>query len=208
MVSLSCTSLGRYGYGRASNRTWRKNPTDPSEQYDWLHQYDGLQRLKNAERGTLNGTHTAITSPQFGQCWSLDATGNWEDFRQADEGSSWTLEQTRSANPVNEIAGISNTLGQAWAQPTYDANGNMTTIPHPTGQQPLPSNSSSSSSEPDPSAFTATYDAWNRLLKLVDSSTEETVQENHYDGRNFRITRGDYVDSDLDQTRHIYYTDD
>ncbi len=197
----------QYGYNRASNRIWRKNPTDPNEQYDWLYTYDGLQRLKDAQRGTLNAPRTALSSQDFAQCWSLDATGNWQQFRQADAGSSWSLEQQRTANPVNEITGIENSVGPAWAQPAYDANGNMTTIPHPTGGQSLASSSSSSSSEEIPAGFTATYDAWNRLIKLTDAKTAATVQENQYDGRYFRTLRKDYVEGTLDQTRHFYYTD-
>src|SRR5690606_14101692 len=73
-----------YGYDRASNRTWRENSVASanSAQYDWKYGYDGLQRLKDGQRGTLNGTQTAITSPQFSQCWTLDATGNWSAFKQ------------------------------------------------------------------------------------------------------------------------------
>ena len=49
--------------------------------------------------------------------------------------------------------------------PAYNAAGNMTTIPQPA----------------DPTqSFTATYDAWNRLVKLVDGSN--TVAAYEYDG--------------------------
>ena len=44
----------------------------------------------------------------FGECWSLDATGNWQGFRQDDDGDgNWDLIQARTANTVNEITGIS-----------------------------------------------------------------------------------------------------
>jgi YD repeat-containing protein len=121
-----------YGYDRASNRLWRENPSDSSRRYDWLYSYDGLHRLHTAERGELNSGHTAITSPQFGQCWTLDPTGNWEGFRQDDNGNgTWNLIQARTANPVNEITDIDNTTGNAWATPTYDANGNISSLPRP-----------------------------------------------------------------------------
>ena len=86
----SSTNLSRikYGYDRASSRTWRDNITDPNSHHDWLYNYDDLHRLKDGERGTLNSTETAITNPQFAQCWTLDETGNWKNFRQDDNGDS------------------------------------------------------------------------------------------------------------------------
>jgi len=208
----SNTDLSRveYGYNRASSRIWRKNPTDSNREYDWLYGYDGLQRLATAERGTLNSGETAITSPQFAQCWSLDATGNWNEFRESDNGSAWSLQQARTANPVNELTDITNTVGQPWADPAYDANGNMTTIP--TGRAVASGSSSSSSvsssSEETAPAYIATYDAWNRLVKLEDPGTSDTVQENAYDGRNFRVVRSSYEDGLLSETRHYYYTNE
>jgi hypothetical protein len=73
------TDLSRvqYGYDRASNRTWRLNPSDPNEHFDWLYTYGGLHRLSSGERGTLDSARTSITGPQFAQCWSLDEVGNW-----------------------------------------------------------------------------------------------------------------------------------
>jgi hypothetical protein len=92
---------------------------------------------------------------------------------------------------VNEITGITNTTGPAWSQPAYDPAGNMTTIPQPV----------------DPTEeYTATYDAWNMLTKLVDPATSNTVQENSYDGRRFRTVRKDYTASALNEERHFYYT--
>lgn len=183
----------QYGYNRASSRIWRANPTAPADNYDWLYGYDGLQRLTGGTRGTLNGTRTGITSPQFGQCWTLDSTGNWQGFRQDDTGAgTWSLQQSRTANRVNEITGITNSVGSAWEVPAYDPNGNMTTIPQPA----------------DPSTeFAATYDAWNRLVKLVDPTTSHTVQVNQYDGRNYRTVIQSYTAGTLSETRNSYYTD-
>ncbi len=102
---------------------------------------------------------------------------------------TWSLVQNRTANPVNEITDITESTGPAWVTPAYDPAGNMTTIPKPA----------------DPTqGFTAVYDAWNRLVKLSDSSG--TVQENQYDGRNFRVVRKDYSSGLLTETRHFYYT--
>jgi len=132
----------------------------------------------------------AITLPQFAQCWSLDETGNWSGFRQSDNGSTWTLEQERAANEANEIAEITNTVGSSWSQPAYDPAGNMTTVPRPATPG---------------SSYTATYDAWNRLVKLQAGG--QTVQENAYDARNFRVVRKDYSAGILSETRHAYFTD-
>lgn len=187
------TARLKYGYNRASNRLWREDTVARSleKEFDELYSYDGLHRLKDMARGWLNGSHTALTSETFGQCWTLDATGNWNGFREANTGESWTLEQSRTANPVNEITGITNSVGAAWAQPGYDPTGNMTTIPQPA----------------DPTqGYTASYDAWNRLVKLTEGL--DTVQENEYDARTFRTVRKDYEEGDLSETRHFFYTPD
>jgi len=145
----------RYGYDRASSRIWRENPSDTNRHYDWLYSNDGMHRLHDAQRGQLNAGHTAITSPQFGQCWTLDETGNWQGFRQDDDGNgSWDLIQARTSNPVNEITDIDNTAGPSWSTTAYDANGNTTSIPRPD----LGTNK----------AMFAIWDAWNRLVKLVN----------------------------------------
>jgi len=62
--------------------------------YDELFSYDGLYRLTDQQRGTLNGTHTAITSGTFQQQWELDETGNWKTFRQDNETNcrDWSLD--------------------------------------------------------------------------------------------------------------------
>ena len=189
------TDLSRvqYGYNRNSSRTWRANPTDPAQHYDWSYGYDGLQRVKYGDRGTLNGAKTEVTDQQFAQCWTLDSTGNWQGFRQDDNGDGvWDLVQSRAANPVNEITDIINSLGSAWVNPEYDAAGNMFTVPQPA----------------DPTkGFTAVYDAWNRLVSLTDGTSHETVQQNAYDGRNYRVVRKDYVGGSLSETRNFYYTD-
>lgn len=117
------------------------------------------------------------------------------------DGSAWTLVQSRTASTVNEISSIANTTGPAWAQPAYDAAGNMTTIPTPASALSwanlsvdqwanltvddwanLPVDATALTS------YTAIYDAWNRLVKLADGSS--TVQENAYDGRNYRVRSG------------------
>ncbi|MEZ6114534.1 MAG: hypothetical protein R3C99_26510 [Pirellulaceae bacterium] len=80
------------------------------------------------------------------------------------------MNQQRTANKVNEISNISESVGPAWVTPAYDRAGNMTTIPKPA----------------DPTiAFTATYDPWNRLVGIEEpdglGSTQKAGQY-AYDG--------------------------
>jgi RHS repeat-associated protein len=183
-----------HSYDRAGNRLYREDPvaTANGKKFDELYRYDASYRLADMQRGTLNAGKTAITAGtlQFEQCWTLDPTGNWRGFREDTTGdATWDLIQSRTANPVNEITGITNTTGPGWAQPAYNAVGNMTTIPQPAAPA---------------SSYTATYDAWNRLVKLVDGAN--TVQENQYDGLRRRTIRKSYTAGVLSETRHYYYT--
>jgi YD repeat-containing protein len=196
-VNLSTTPSVQMAYADGSANTIRPTGiTDPDGRkitFDY-YGYDGLHRLHWAERGDLNSGHTSITSPQFGQCWKLDPIGNWHGFRQDDDGSStWDLIQARTSNPVNEITDSDNTTGPSWVTPTYDANGNMTLIPRPDLGTDR--------------AMTATWDAWNRLVKLVDPDTSDTLAEFAYDGRNFRIVGKSFDGGTLEETRHYYFTD-
>jgi len=52
------------------------------------------------------------------------------------------------------------------------------------------------------------YDAWNRLVKVVDAGTSSTVAEYGYDGRNFRIVTKTYASGVLSEVRHGYYNGD
>ena len=184
------TTLGQiqYGYDRASNRTWRKDGvlTGTLTRYDELYTYDGLYRLNDQKRGTLNGTQTAITTGTFEQLWGLDATGNWKTFKQDNDGNgTWELNQTRTTNKANEITGITNSVGAAWSTPTYDPAGNMIGIPNPQ-------------------SLTAEYDAWNRLVMIKDGTT--TVSQYVYDARGYRIRKDTYTSGTLTEARHYYYT--
>ncbi len=88
-----------------------------------------------------------------------------EKLEDTNGNGTWDLNQARTANTVNEITGITESAGPSWATPAYSAAGNMTTVPQPA----------------DPTkTYTATYDAWNRLVKLVDDDTSDTVAEYQY----------------------------
>lgn len=182
----------QYGYDRAGNRIYRNDvvATALSARFDEQYNYDAIERLKDMARGTLNAGKSAISTKTFGQCWTLDATGNWKGFREDTNGDgAWDLIQSRTANTVNEISAITNSVGSAWANPTFDTAGDMTSIPKPASPS---------------SSFTATYDAWNRLVKLAGGVN--TVQENQYDGRRFRIVSKNYAAGVLTETRHYYYS--
>jgi len=196
--STAGTNLVRiqHGYDLAGNRLSRKDLVAESygTAFDELYSYDGLYRLKAVNRGTLNAGNSAITpgTVTFGQCWTLDATGNWKGFREDDTGSGiWNTVQNRSANTVNEITEISNSVGAAWTNPEYDSAGNMITLPQPASPS---------------AAYTATYDAWNRAMTLVDPSSGNTVQINAYDGRNYRTIRNDFTAGVLSEERQYFYT--
>jgi RHS repeat-associated protein len=181
----------QHGYDRAGNRLWRADlvAEATSAGFDELYAYDKLYRVANLQRGTLNSGDNGITAPTFGQCWTLDATGNWKGFREDDSGSgTWDLVQSRTANTVNEITGISNTTGSAWVIPAYDGNGNMNTIPQP---------------ESPTLGCLGTYDAWNRLVKLVDTTSDQTIEEYAYDGLRRRTVKQNPGE---EETRDYYYS--
>ncbi|MBX3444951.1 MAG: RHS repeat-associated core domain-containing protein [Planctomyces sp.] len=131
---------------------------------------------------------------------------------------TWDLDQSRTSNTVNEITSLDNTAGPPWATPAYDAAGNMTTVPAPPGGglgwSTLSADQWSALTADQWSdleaggdataACAATYDAWNRLVRLADGS--DTVQENAYDARGHRIVRKDYSGGTLSETRHFYDT--
>jgi RHS repeat-associated protein len=165
---------------------------DLNRTHDELYHYDGLDRLKTLDRGTLNGTQTGLVARTFGQCWGLDATGNWGNFQQDSTGAGvWDLVQGRTANPVNEITAIANSSGPAWATPGYNQAGNMTAVPQPgaPGQ-----------------TYAATYDAWNRLVGLSVGGL--AVAAHQYDGLGRRTVRQRYIGGLLTETRHAFYSAD
>ncbi len=181
-----------YAYDYAGSRTYRDIDSSiyATNDKDQTYTFDGLHRLGTVQQGTLSGTSVSGT-PTIEEDWTLDPVGNWTNYITK-AGGTTTLNQTRTANGANEISGISASVGLTWATPAYDAAGNMTTIPEPASLT---------------TGYTATYDAWNRLVKLVDASTSQTVQENQYDGRKFRTVIKSYNSGTLTETRHAYFDD-
>ena len=189
----SDTDRIKYGYGRNGNRTYRENTvaTANSAKFDELYQNDLLDRLKHMDRGQLTALKDSITDKTFAQCWSLDPTGNWKKFLEDDNGDgTWDLNQSRTANTVNEISDITESTGPSWATPAYNRAGNMTTMPKvadPTTSQ------------------TCTYDAWNRLVNVAEGAS--TVSAYTYDAAKRRVIQKSYTSGVLSETRHLYYTE-
>ncbi|MFN5054331.1 MAG: RHS repeat-associated core domain-containing protein, partial [Planctomyces sp.] len=183
----------KYGYDRSGSRIWRENTVARSQgkYFDEKYLYDQIHRLKDMSRGELTNQQSTISNRQFAQCWGLDETGNWSNFREDNTGGgTWTLNQSRTSNTVNEITDITETVGASWVTPVYSRAGNMTTMPQPASPA---------------SSYTATYDAWNRLVKIASGAS--TVSEYQYDGAKRRVVQKSYVSGTLNETRHLYYTD-
>ncbi len=187
---------------------------------------DTGKRIQSAAIGSSQSRHgvSRNTSGTFEQQWGLDATGNWKTFKQDNDGNgTWELNQTRTANKANEITGISNSTGAAWATPTYDRAGNMIGIPNAgatnTGATiawtPLTEAQWDTLTEAQwdtltentgttPQQLSAKYDAWNRLVSITNGT--QKVSEHVYDARGYRIRKDAYASGTLTEARHYYYT--
>jgi len=108
------TSVDRYAYDRNGNRTFKENLL--SSVNSELYAYDGMNRVTSTDRGTLNGTKTAIVgSPTRSQSWSLDSLGNSNSVTT--DGAP----ETRTHNSQNELTALGSITT------AYDSNGNLTT---------------------------------------------------------------------------------
>ena len=180
-----------YGYDRASSRLYRENTVASGK--DEYYSYDDVNRLTVFDRGDLNANKDAISgTPVKEEDWGLDMTGNWSDFLQKTSGST-DLNQDRTHNPVNEITGITETVGTAWVDPVHDKAGNMTTLPKPSSLA---------------TGLTCKWDAWNRLVEVKEGAT--VVGRYEYDGLGRRAKS--HVDSQspanpngIDAYVHCFY---
>ncbi|WP_339910566.1 RHS repeat-associated core domain-containing protein [Symmachiella dynata] len=184
--STSDVDRFKYNYDYAGNRTYRDidiaiYSTDDRDQADT---YDGLHRLKTSNEGKLSGSTIAGT-PANEEDWTLDALGNWSGYLTKTNGTTG-LNQSRTTNEANEISDVTESIGPSWSTPTYDASGNMTTVPKP-GDPTL--------------TYTATYDAFNRLVKVENGAN--IVAEYEYDGLNRRIVKIDK--SGMNNVTYDYY---
>ena len=173
-----------YTYDRASNRLTQNVTTHPTVRYDERYQYDGLHRLVQYQRGSLDPQDGTIGWTSLEQDFGLDETGNFKTYRQE---YSEPVNQARNHNSVNEILGYFTIQGTPWAVPVYDPAGNMASMPQPNALG---------------ASYTGTWDAWNRLVRLSDGS--DTVAEYQYDGLSRRIVKKSFTDGRLVETRHSY----
>jgi len=159
--------------------------------------YDGLERLKTFDKGTLSGS-TITGTPAREQDWTLDALGNWSGLVVKTSGTT-DLNQSRTHNVVNEITGITASTGDNWYDPTYDAAGNMATGPKPSAPK---------DSDANGRKFKYTYDAWQRLVKVEESPTNTTtwttVNSYEYNGLNERTYKNDIAASPDVQYDYYY----
>jgi RHS repeat-associated protein len=188
--STSDIDRTHYAYDNVGRQIYRQIDTTiyPTDNRDQAYAYDGLSRLMTSQVGTLSGTIISGT-PNSEEDWTLNAIGNWPGYTQKVSGTV-SLNQARSATAANEISGITASVGSAWATPVYDLAGNMTTVP-------IPSNLTS--------AYSATYDAWNRLVSLASGTS--TIATYSYDGNNRRIVKAIYVSGALDHKEHAFFNE-
>jgi RHS repeat-associated protein len=188
-ISSTNKVQAKYGYSRASNRTFRKDQQahdDGKITQDQMFWYDGLYQVVNSQRGNLTPgsgpPYTGIdpATRQQTEIFGYDQMGNWLSYNT----QSPSLIQTRAHNKANEITSISNASNTP-IQPNYDLVGNMTQMPQPTSWT---------------QKFTAKWDAWNRLIQLKDN-TGNVLATYAYDGLFRRVTK---VTSGA--TRKFYYT--
>ncbi len=184
VVTSSYAALERvqYGFTQASNRQWRSNLVAGTGQ-DEYYTYDGLYRLLTLQRGTLNAGKTGISgTPGFEEDFTLDPTDNWTAYVTKVSGTT-VLNQSRTQNKANELL----TLSGSSALLGYNANGDLTRSPKPADWT---------------TAYDYTWDAWDRLVKVVDHSTSSVVATYAYDGLDRRVTKTTGT-----TVRHYYYTD-
>ena len=131
-----------------------------------LYGYDSLNRLTS---DTRNGNSY--------QQWTLDSLGNWIGFTNNSQS------QTRTFDSANEL-----TSGTGMATPSFDASGNMTTVPSPSNPA---------------TGLTCTYDAWDRMAEVLNGTT--IVAQYQYDGENRRTEKLTNFNSSNVPQNVVYY---
>jgi len=166
-------------YDRASNVVSVKDNIYPG--FDVLYSNDGLNRLTDADEGTLSSG--SISSRKRRQLWTLSQTGNWPTMRlDLDGNGNYTgtdeLDETRTHSLANEIitrdidsdTSVDYTLA-------HDAVGNLTD---------------------DGQSWKYKYDAFGRLKELRKRSDDSLLAEYTYYGNNFRASEHYDADADAD----------
>jgi RHS repeat-associated protein len=196
----------KHTYDRDSSRLTRDVLASgaPTTQ-DQFYTYDGLNRLTKLNRGTLSSGQITDANAKFSQKWTaLESQGNWRGFQVAPTGANnYTFQQTRSHNKANEIdvdnddanaagASIAGIGGADWIDPTADKGGNLNSYPQ-AGTETV--------------RQWATYDAWNRLVKVqadAGGAPGTTISEYQYDARGWRIVKLVPNGANWDRTDYYY----
>ena len=174
----------KYGRNRLGGLTWRQDEQAHDQgvtNQDNYYSYDGLQQVKQHQRGDLIGTYpnySGVSNPQQDENWTYDSTGNWDKYSSLSPSNN----QTRTQNQANEITGIISPSGEV--APKYDATGNIITMPIKPGLST--------------GQYALTWDAWNRLVEVRDDTV--VVAAYVYDGLTRRITK-----SNAAEVRHYYF---
>ncbi len=185
-----------YTYDRASNRLTRTDarPGAKLANRDWRFEYDGLDRLKTADRGVQG---TPWTQGIGGQLWGLDMLGNWLEVREDLDALGGYVHpsetETRNHNQANEILNRDPApTGTGPVLPfAYDDGGNLRSAMRPSGS----------------STDLYTHDAWNRLVKFsVQGAQTLDYAEYEYNALHWRSVRRILPQGVPGQLRLQYYS--
>jgi RHS repeat-associated protein len=161
------TGLDRFG--RVIDQKW-VSTADPSQVTDdFAYTYDADSNVKTRadnvsgapaseayDYDNLNRLSSATGGLYGSQDWTLDAVGNMNSV------TAGGITDNRQFNTLNQLAG-----GNVQGQPspiTYDADGNTTTDQH---------------------GYTMVYDAWNRLVEVLNGSDQ--LETYSYNGQGYRV---------------------
>ena len=173
------------GYDANGNREFaRITQAEAENTRSFLYDYDRLNRLILAEHGPLDAENDGFDAQGAlpkARTWQLDLLGNWgggdaldgsvQTFVDANRDQEYTQGETflrrehHDTNAVNEINSV--TVNAANAALTHDAAGNLI----------------------DDVTHEYTYDAWNRIVEVVDSTTQDEIATYAYDALGRRINK-------------------
>ena len=199
-----------YQYDADSNRisAYDGRPGAKRPQKDFRYDYDGQNRLVNADRGSESGsafTYADVndTSYPVSQAWNLDMLGNWNKLISdlnadgADEGDASDNNELRTHNGINELL-ARDVDGSSTDDFTldYDSAGNLKSASDGT------------------MIIRYIYDAWNRLVRVQYQPNNPSAPvfirlENQYNGLHQRVVKrsdSGVPDGTLDQQRLMTYS--
>jgi RHS repeat-associated protein len=154
-------------FGEVLNQAWKEGSTTV-DGYSYTYDQSG-NRLTRAnltdavlsESYTYDGLDRLTSVTRNGtqtESWTLDSLGNFMGY------TTPSVSQSRITDQANEITSI--TQGTTQDTQGYDLAGNMTTIADPNNPN---------------GTLTCTFDAWNRLTEVQDSSGN-IIAQYQYDG--------------------------